>query len=91
MLGAVRRNAERFKPQGIANALWALATTGMRRRELENQGLSVRLFEAIRRNAERFNPQGIANVLWALTTMGMRWGELEAQRLNKLLTCCCAL
>ncbi|WP_350354500.1 DUF1601 domain-containing protein, partial [Coxiella burnetii] len=27
--------AERFSPQGIANALWALATTGMRWRELE--------------------------------------------------------
>ncbi len=82
---AIRRNAERFNPQGIANALWALATIGMWWEELEEQRLSDRLLGAVHRNAQRFSPQGIANVLWALTTMGMRWGELEAQRLNNCL------
>ncbi|UYK69126.1 DUF1601 domain-containing protein [Coxiella burnetii] len=85
LLDAVHRNAQRFSPQGIANALWALATTGMRWRELENRELSNRLFNAVQHSAERFSSQQIANTLWALAMMALSWGYLKEQRVDRLL------
>lgn len=73
LLGAVHHNVERFNPQDIANALWGLATMGMKWPELEAQGLSDRLLEAVHRNAEQLNPQQIANTLWALAMMTVSW------------------
>ncbi|MFQ6275562.1 DUF1601 domain-containing protein [Coxiella burnetii] len=85
LLGAVHHNVERFNPQDIANALWGLATMGMKWPELEAQGLSDRLLEAVHRNAEQLNPQQIANTLWALAMMTVSWEYLQEQRLDQLL------
>jgi hypothetical protein len=62
---AAERSAEDFKPQEIANTLWALATAGVRVRE----SLVDVLTKRAERTAGDFNPQSIANTLWALTTL----------------------
>ncbi len=82
---AIAQNIERFNPQGIANTLWALATMGVRRQELEAQGLNDRLMGAVHHNAEQFNPQNVTNTLWTFATLSVKWEELEAQELNDCL------
>ncbi|WP_237698356.1 DUF1601 domain-containing protein [Coxiella burnetii] len=65
--------------------MWALATMGVRWRELEVRELTDRLLEAVRYNASRFKSREIANALWGLARMGMKWPELKAQGLSDRL------
>jgi hypothetical protein len=55
-----------FKPQEVANVLWALATMG----ESADRGLLVAMQKRATETVGSFKPQGVANVLWALATMG---------------------
>ena len=68
LLQEASKQAEEFKPQEIANTLWALATAGVQ--------IPASLVECLSRRAEstakEFNPQDIANTLWALATAGVQ-------------------
>jgi len=55
-----------FKPQEVANVLWALATMGQK----ADRGLLEAIQGRATATAGDFKPQEVANVLWALATMG---------------------
>jgi hypothetical protein len=67
-----------FKPQNVANVVWALATMGVKP--------AAGLLEAMQRQAMAtagdFNPHNVANLAWALATMGVKpaAGLLEAMQ-----------
>jgi hypothetical protein len=52
-----------FKPQGVANTLWAYATLGMQ----PGDGLLGKLEEQTERLAHEFNSQDVANTLWTIS------------------------
>jgi very-short-patch-repair endonuclease len=56
-----------MKPQGVANALWALATLGWQAAE---GPMRCALEAAAVRVAPSMKPQEVANALWALATLG---------------------
>ncbi|KAJ1470971.1 hypothetical protein T484DRAFT_1916953, partial [Baffinella frigidus] len=70
LLEAMQRRATatvgEFKPQNVANMLWALATMG----ERADRGLLEAMQRRATATAGDFKPQGVGNVLWALATMG---------------------
>jgi hypothetical protein len=82
LLEAMQRQATatagEFKPQEVANVLWALATMG----ERADRGLLEAMQRRAVATAGDFNPQEVANVLWALATMEERAnrGLLEAMQ-----------
>jgi hypothetical protein len=68
MQGRATATAGDFKPQNVANLLWALATMGGKP--------DAHLLEAMQARAtataHHFKPQAVANLLWALATMGSK-------------------
>jgi very-short-patch-repair endonuclease len=61
-----------FKPQEIANSLWALATLGVDpgRDELARGAVRALMAKIVERDGLRyFKPQDIANILWAATIL----------------------
>ena len=65
LLQEASKQAEEFKPQEIANTLWALATAGVQ--------IPASLVECLSRRAEstakEFNSQDIVNTLWAASVL----------------------
>jgi hypothetical protein len=60
-----------FKPQGIANTLWALASL----RHNPGEAALGRFVAAAEPQLGAFKPQNITNTLWALATLGHHPGE----------------
>ena len=71
LLEAMQRRATatagEFVPQGVANVLWALASTG----ERADRGLLKAMHRRAMATAGEFYPQAVANMLWALAVMGV--------------------
>ena len=69
-----------FKPQGVANTLWAYATLGL----APSASVMDKLSSAVERLARDFNPQGVTNTLWALCVLQMEPPRLLAIRASQL-------
>ena len=88
LLEAMQRRATatagEFKPQGIANVLWALATMG----ERTDRGLLEAMQKRATATAGEFKPQESADLLWGLATMGEKadQGLLEAMQTRATAT-----
>jgi hypothetical protein len=59
--------AGEFKPQEVANTVWALATMGVTPDEKLLRAMQGRAMAV----AGEFDPQAVANTVWALDTMGV--------------------
>ncbi|KAJ1492750.1 hypothetical protein T484DRAFT_2887180 [Baffinella frigidus] len=75
LLEAMQRRAMatagEFKPQGVANLLWALASMSVRKGRGHLEGLVEAMQMRATATAGEFKPAAVANVLWALAKMGM--------------------
>ena len=68
LLAEAEHMAADFKPQNVANTLWAFATM---RVEMPKPLVECMVLQAERVAAD-FNPQDVANTLWAFATMGVQ-------------------
>ena len=88
LLAAMQRRATatagEFKPQAVANMLWALATMG----ETADRKLLEAMQSQATATAGEFKPQEVANSLWALATMGEKADQklLEAMQSQATVT-----
>ena len=68
-----------FKPQEVANLMWALATLGMDPGAELATVMSRRAVES----AGEFKPQEVANLMWALATLGVDPGAELATAMSR--------
>jgi hypothetical protein len=77
---AARESVAKFKPQEIANILWAFATLG-----IEDEKLFSIFANVIgKRKLSFFKPQEIANILWAFATLGIKDKKLFDDFANEI-------
>ena len=68
-----------FKPQNVANLMWALATLGV---EPGAELVTVMSRRAVA-SAGEFKPQNVSNLMWALATLGVEPGADLAMAMSR--------
>jgi hypothetical protein len=79
MRRSVQLNGRDFKPQAIANLVWAFVTAGVSPAAALVEAMSS---EAVSKSRD-FDPQNVANLVWAFATLSVtpeRWWRRCRQR-----------
>ena len=79
LLARASVTVDSFKPQNVANLMWALATLGVE----PGAELATAMSRRAVASAGEFKPQEVANLMWALATLGVDPGAELATAMSR--------
>ena len=79
LLARASVTVDSFKPQEVANLMWALATLGVE----PGAELVTAMSRRAVASAGEFKPQNVANLMWALATLGVEPGAELATAMSR--------